>query len=258
MTTSQTCWPWNEPPETLHRWALFLDVDGTLLDIVDRPDAVHAPSELLGTLEALCLSLSGGLALVSGRRIDDLDRIFAPLSPAAAGVHGAFLRHEPGGPILQTADPESLTGLAPRLRAFVDAHPGCLLEDKGVSLAVHYRLCPSARAALEAFVTELVREAPKPIAVVPGRMVIELKASGATKGTAIRSLMASAPFAGRIPVFAGDDVTDQDGFDAVQDLGGHGIQVGQTPGVRAPRQILDPEAFRHWLGRVSGILSSLG
>lgn len=230
---------------------LFLDVDGTLIDIAPTPDAVEVPDSLLGSLARAERALGGAVALVSGRSIADLDRLFAPLRLKASGVHGAEFRFGPDEAGRWTkAEPipaEAFGELAAVLRDF----PASLVENKGYSYAVHYRAAPATgerlRAALEGF---LAARPGLGLVIMPGHFVYELKRPAAHKGAAIADFMARAPFAGRRPVFLGDDVTDAPGFAAVRDMGGLAYSVGRAfPGVAAT--FADPAAVRRWLAGIA-------
>lgn len=225
--------------------ALFLDVDGTLLEFAAHPRAVQVAPALLQLLERLHERFDGALALVSGRALADLDRLFAPLVLPAAGQHGAELRL-PGGRRVSHA-PAMADDVVAGLRRLAAAQPGLLLEDKGGSIALHYRMAPQ----LEDLALHAAQEAAGRLGerweVQAGKFVCELRPRGYGKGGAIRELMAQAPFAGRRPVFVGDDETDEDGFDAVNALGGQTIKVG--PGdTRALRRVADVNAVLAWLG----------
>ena len=207
--------------------AFFFDVDGTLLDIADHPDGVAVPGSLAADLERLRLRAGGAVALVSGRTVARLDAIFDPLRLVAAGAHGAEMRLQPEGAVER---------MSPHLPAETraEAHGvardlgGLLVEDKGTSLAIHYRARPEARQDLADRLADLAARAPAPLTVLPGHMVFELKHAGRNKGVAIEALMGLDPFAGRRPVFFGDDVTDEAGFAAVRRLGGLPISVGRA------------------------------
>lgn len=223
------------PPPTHHLGgdpAFFLDVDGTLLDIAASPDRVHVPGRVVRLLAGLQQRAVGALALVSGRAVADLDRLLHPLVLPCAGLHGAERRDAAGRFHGRRAD-EALGAVRRGLADWVAAHPGTLLEDKGAALALHYRQAPAAEAAArDAMAEALARLGPR-FALLEGKCVLELKPAGASKAHAIRAFMAEAPFAGRRPVFAGDDVTDEDGFRAVNDLGGLSVLVGQRSGTAA-------------------------
>jgi trehalose 6-phosphate phosphatase len=227
-------------------WALFLDVDGTLLDIAERPDQVDAHQVDRRLVEALQRAAGGALALISGRSLAQLDDMFAPLRLPAAGQHGFERRDTRGERHRHRFPVETLAAAKADLRAFAERHPGLVFEDKGASVALHYRLAPQLReAALEA-----LRRASAPLGATVqlqgGKMVWELKPAGADKGVAIDEFMREAPFAGRKPVFLGDDVTDEHGFAVVNRLGGHSIKVGA--GDSAARwRLANPEAARAWL-----------
>lgn len=204
--------------------AFFLDVDGTLLDLAPHPDAVTVPEGLVETLAALAAATDGALALVSGRTLARLDALFAPIRLPIAGSHGAELRPHAELP------PERAAPLGPalgaRLAAVAAAHGGLFTEDKGAAFAVHYRDRPQVREALAADLAAAVADTQDDLALLPGHFVFEVKRRGHDKGTAIRAFMARAPFAGRTPLFIGDDVTDEAGFAAVTAAGGLAIAVG--------------------------------
>lgn len=221
-------------PEWDPRWALFLDVDGTLLDIESHPGDVRAGPQLREILGRVGRAVGGALALVSGRSIASLDRIFTPLVLPAAGLHGLERRgpdgrvHYPEGFVARMSD------VRQRLTRFVESRPGLLLEDKGAAMALHFRNAPrledESRQAMQAAAGALGDD----FHVQQGKMVLELKPTGEDKGTAIRAFMTESPFAGRVPVFIGDDVTDEDGFRVVNELGGHSVRVG-PPAATAAR-----------------------
>ena len=235
------------PPDA----CLFLDADGTLLDIVATPDAVRSPPGLVETLGHVEDRFDGALALVSGRSIADLDRIFAPLPLKASGVHGAefrFGREESDLWIKTERIPEQAwADLVDLLRNF----PASLAENKGFSFAVHYRAAPETGPALrEALDRFLAERADLGLVILTGHFVFELKRPGIDKGAAIADFMQRAPFKGRRPVFIGDDVTDQPGFRAVTALGGFAYSVTQAfPGVLGT--FPDPAAVRQWLAEIA-------
>jgi len=224
--------------------AYFLDVDGTLLDIRPRPEDVVADEGLRILLTALAAAADGALALVSGRRIDDIDRIFAPLAFPAAGLHGAEIRFPDGSRIL--AQSGVMDFARPELGAFVARHPGLRLEDKGATLAVHFRQRPELASEVLRALAAVAHEG---LAVQEGKMVAELKQVQYAKGAAIASLLEAAPFLGRRPVFIGDDLTDESGFCFVNAQGGVSIRVGPAEGTSAARFCLDdPAGLRRELG----------
>lgn len=227
-------------------WALFLDVDGTLLDIAQRPDQVDTHKIDCELVEGLQRAADGALALISGRSLVQLDELFAPLRLAAAGQHGFERRDVQGRRHRHRFPAEMLKPAAQAIRDFAGRHQGLVFEDKGASVALHYRLAPElADAALEA-VRSAAAALGGMVEVQGGKMVWELKPAGADKGSAIEEFMREPPFAGRTPVFLGDDATDEHGFRVVNRLGGHSIKVGD--GDTAARwRLADPAAARAWL-----------
>lgn len=216
-------------------WALFLDLDGTLLDIAPAPDAVTVPAGLVATLDALTRGLGGALAIVTGRARETADRLLAPLRPAGGFGHGAELRDATGRIDSMPAIPADWTR---RLARDVAAWPGVILETKPHGIALHYRAAPERRDATRAALLALLRGHDDDFALLPAHMAFEIRPRAATKGRAVRALMRAAPFAGRRPVFIGDDVTDEEGMQAARDFGGLGLHVGRDftggpPQVRA-------------------------
>ena len=230
----------------LGRAALFFDVDGTLLDISPEPRDVICDADLPGLLERLSARCHGALALVSGRSLADIDRIFSPLKLTAVGLHGAEIRDASGAE--RRADPRIMDHARKPLRDFVAAHEGLMLEDKGATLAVHYRKRPDLGAEALRF---LLRFSPQDgLAVQEGKFVVELKPGLYDKGTAIAELMRAPPFAGRTPIFFGDDLTDEAGFAFVNGAGGLSVRIG-SPEVRTQAQqvLPDTDALRALLMR---------
>ena len=208
--------------------AILLDIDGTLLDLMPTPREVWVPPGLAVTLNGLVAATSGALALVSGRSLNDIDLIFAPERFPAVGGHGAEMRlnvnDEAAAPLAPLLDKE----LKRRLAAIAHISPGILLEDKGYSLALHYRLAPHAEKAIYEAVSLIRADLPNaPIEVLPGKCVCEIKHSGFTKATGVRELMTHAPFRGRKPLFIGDDVTDETVFAIMPDFDGAAFSVGR-------------------------------
>lgn len=233
------------------RSALFLDVDGTLVAIEAHPDAVVADEALRRLLDRLCRRLDGAMALVSGRTLDALDRIFAPLALPAAGAHGAELRVARGVP--RTVAPHALpAAVQAALRDFAGRHEGLLLEPKPAGASLHYRRAPELESACRRFVQALMADLPADYRLIDGKMVLEIAPAAANKGEAIRSLMQEPPFAGRRPVFVGDDTTDEDGFLAVNELGGVSVRVGQAAHSAASHALADIADVRRWLLAVTG------
>lgn len=235
------------PPPPLHAgWALFLDIDGCLLDFAERPEWVVVPPGLDDDIRRLRTALGGALALVSGRSLAQIDALFPQLQLEAAGLHGLQLRAALTG----DASPAANAGELARVRAAAEqvaaAHPGAWVEDKGIALAFHWRAAPAARRALEAIAASATTQLTG-YRLQHGNCVLELRPDGHHKGTAIEHLMGTAPFAGRTPVYAGDDFTDEDGFMTINALGGLSIIVGDRRPTTARHAIADTASLRGWL-----------
>ena len=213
-------------PTPAENWALFLDIDGTLLELAPTPSAVVVPPDLPGLLQALTRLLDGAVALVTGRSLADVDMLFAPLALTGAGQHGAEIRIAGGDTERLGPGNGVLQQLMPRIEAFAAARPGILVEGKGMTIAVHCRRVPEYQDELGQFLTALAAEQGDRLETIRGHRVFEIKPRNVSKRTAVEHLMLSAPFAGRLPLFIGDDRTDEDGFAAVRALGGHAIRVG--------------------------------
>jgi trehalose 6-phosphate phosphatase len=227
-------------------WAFFLDVDGTLLDIAARPEGVHVTDEKLRLLRALRDATQGAMALVSGRPLAGLDALFSPLTLPAAGQHGIERRDALGRLHHHPVPQARLRATAPQLMAFAGGHPGIVLEDKGASFALHYRLAPELADAVATLMNGLAAQLGEGVEVQHGKMVVELKPAGRNKGTAIEEFMHEPPFAGRTPVFIGDDLTDEHGFEVVNRMGGHSIKVGKGA-TQARWRSSDAGAVHAWL-----------
>lgn len=209
-------------------WALFLDIDGTLIDIAPRPQDVIVPSDLPALLQAASVRFGGALALVSGRALDVIDQLVAPLRLPAAAEHGAIIRLSDG--TVQTCVARGVPlSWREHLHAETKDWTGVLVGEKQASVAVHYRLAPEREAEVRALVMRIVAEDPA-FEVLPARMAFEIRPRGADKGTAIRRFLETAPFQGRVPVFVGDDVTDEDGFAVARAAGGLGLHVAHDFG----------------------------
>ncbi len=235
-------------PPVSDNTALFLDIDGTLLDLARTPDRVKVPRELAHALERLTRRFSGALAFVSGRSLESIDRLFAPFRPAAIGAHGGEIRGVDGQVARSQPLPEKVVEVFAGLAKNI---PGLLLEDKGCALALHYRLAPEARPVLTSAMEKHARlfEAER-VHILQGKAVIEVRPIGVDKGTAVTVLAKQKPFAGRTILFGGDDTTDMDVFRILPRLGGRGFSVGRHfPGAE---YVFDsPRAVRQWLSRVS-------
>jgi trehalose 6-phosphate phosphatase len=208
--------------------AILLDIDGTLLDLMPTPREVWVPPGLSETLNGLVGKTSGALALVSGRSLNDIDLIFAPDQFTAVAGHGAEMRFAGDAEAVAVHAPPLDKELKRRLATIAKLSPGILLEDKGYSLALHYRLAPHAEKAIYEAVSLIRADLPNaPIEVLPGKSVCEIKHAGFTKATGVRELMTHAPFRGRRPIFIGDDVTDETVFAIMPDFDGLSFSVGR-------------------------------
>jgi trehalose 6-phosphate phosphatase len=214
------------PPLLRRDQALFLDFDGTLVAIAPSPDLVRVAPELPDLLRALSLMLDGAIALVSGRTVDDLARLVAPFSGALAGQHGLERRSLDGTVIRSPAEP-TLAPIRREFARFAAMHHGVFLEDKGCGLALHYRQAPALASACKTLVQRVAEAGGDAFTFIDGKMVAELTPRQGGKGRAIATFLAETPFHGRMPVFVGDDTTDEDGFAVINDLGGASIHVGE-------------------------------
>lgn len=234
-----------EPPVTLLCGAsLFLDFDGTLVDLAPRPDAIEVGEELLTLLSRLKERMDGRLALLSGRAIGDVSRFLGPLELVIGGSHGLEMPGTDGSyPAIER--PARLDEAIAELRLLETRCPGVHVEEKPAGAAIHFRLAPAAEAeCLEAAGRAAEKLGMK---LQHGKMLVELKPAGADKGTALREFMAGPPFAGTRPVFLGDDLTDEHGFEAVRELGGAGVLVGPPRETGAIFGLKDVLAVRSWL-----------
>jgi trehalose 6-phosphate phosphatase len=230
------------PPPVPAKAALYLDFDGTLAPIAERPDRVVVDPAIPGLLAALKDRLGGALAIITGRRLADVDAYLAPFGFGGAGLHGAELRASPGAQAQLQWNPATRALVAALQRAFA-ADRRILVEDKEASVALHYRQAPErAMECREAMYAHASKEA---FEIITGSMVVEARPLGASKGRALVSLFAHAPFAGRQPVFVGDDVTDEDGFTAATELGGYGVKIGA--GTTVARYRLARSELAPWL-----------
>ena len=206
--------------------ALFLDVDGTILDIAPTPNAVHVPDYLTELLHQVWTMLGGGLALISGRPLGDVDRLFAPHRFPGAGLHGYELRNRAGIVPALCIDANAVQRVHDACRTFVGNSPGILVEYKSCGAAIHYRLAPDAEHLVCDYARSLLPQLDGSFQMLHGKSVCEIKPRGCSKGSSVLELMKSPPFIGRRPVYIGDDATDEDGFEVVNQLGGISIRVG--------------------------------
>lgn len=235
--------PWAELARTPS--ALFLDIDGTLLEFESHPGLVRATAELISLLQSVSEAVDGALALISGRALDDIDRVFRPWQPYAAGVHGAEVRGSTGTRLHQ-ADDALLAGLRARVSDELTV-PGVWVEDKGHGFALHYREAPDAEHAVTVLARRLAEASDGTLEVQPGAFVQELRPAAYDKGLAVDELMEQTPFAGRRPVVVGDDRTDEFAFAAANARGGVSVVVGPRSDTVAQYRIADPAAVRGWL-----------
>jgi trehalose 6-phosphate phosphatase len=224
------------------RSALLLDVDGTLLDFAPTPESVVVPPELLRSLERIKASLGGALGVISGREIAQVDRLLRDVPHAVAGEHGGAIRHGPGGSIERPALPVAPQAWLEAAERAVAAHPGARLERKARGFVLHYREAPEAGPRFGAMLRDLVAGSAT-FELLDGNMAWEIRPRGADKGKAVAALMERPPFAGRVPVFIGDDVTDHDAIRVANAMGGAGLLVADA--------FTDPPGVRAWLARVA-------
>jgi len=227
----------NRAPLLPERPALLLDMDGTLVDIAPTPASVVVDPALPGVLRALRGQFGDALAVVTGRQLDVVDALLGGVPYAIAAEHGAAIRHAPAGAVEYPPLPAVPAAWVARAEQAAAAHPGVIFEHKLHGLVLHYRQVPEAGPELGAVLRAMLVGDGDQFAVMPAHMAFELKPRAADKGTAVMSLMARPPFAGRVPVYVGDDVTDEDGIRAAEALGGFGLRVqehfGDAAGVRA-------------------------
>lgn len=234
------------PPALDLGQALFLDFDGTLVEIAAAPDRVKVAQALPRLLSALAVRLAGAVAVISGRPLDELAQLLGSFAGPLAGMHGLERRTADG--MLVRAPPHVGLGRARALLAdFVAVRPQLLLEDKGPGLALHYHRAPAMASACRHAALRAVALAGDALEVIEGKMVIELRPHEARKGRAIVALLAEPPFRGRVPVFVGDDRTDEDGFTVVNDMGGISVRVGRHTDTAARHGIPDVYGMLAWL-----------
>jgi trehalose 6-phosphate phosphatase len=226
------------PP--IRRAALLLDMDGTLIDLAPTPEAVVVPAGLPAVLASMRDILGGALAIVTGRPVETVDRLFGEAPGAVAGEHGGAIRHRAGAAIERPDLPTPPAAWLQQAEVLVGRFPGALLERKARGFALHYRQAPEAEEVFRAALKTLVDSAPG-FDLLPAHMLWEIRPQGADKGAAVAALMQRAPFAGRLPIFIGDDVTDEDGMREARNRGGAGYRVDAV--------FRDPDGVRAWLRR---------
>jgi trehalose 6-phosphate phosphatase len=234
------------PPETNPTTvALFLDLDGTLAPFESRPDLVGPVARRTAAVATAATALDGRLAVISGRPLHDIDRILEGAARAGAGVHG--LERRSAGGALKRAEPDPAVALACAVfRGLAEVQAGLLVEDKGLSVALHYRNAPEAADIAETAGLRLAKQTG--LKLQRGDRVVELRTPGADKGDALRAFMDEPPFQGAMPVFVGDDLTDEAGFAAANDIGGYGVRVGTD---------IRPTAARYGLPNIDAVLAWL-
>jgi len=233
-------------PAPAEDWAYFFDVDGTLVDIAETPEGVCVAPGLQRLIESLYGSTDGAVALISGRSIADIDRLFPGVRLPVAGQHGIERRDFSGRIHRRASAPAQLDRVRNRMAEAVARHPGLLLEDKGLSLALHYRRAPRLGSFVHRLLRLLAAQAGPEYCLQSGKFVVEIRPVGGDKGAAILAFMRDPNFRGRTPVFVGDDITDEDGFEVVNRLGGYTVKVGAGQSV-ARLRLPDVAAVRQWL-----------
>ncbi len=229
-------------------WALFLDFDGTLVELEDHPDDVTLPAGMAQRLRHLQAALDDAVAIVSGRALADLEALLHPLRLPLAGLHGLERRDARGRIHRDERDREPLDAVRDAISGFVAARPGLYAEDKGGALALHYRGATEREQEVAAFLERQRRQIGDGFHIQAGKQVFELKPAGRDKGRVVREFMAEPPFQGRTPVFVGDDRTDEDAFAAVNALGGFSIRVGEHhPDTAATATLPSVAATLKWL-----------
>lgn len=235
------------PPVACVDWAYFLDVDGTLIDIANMPGAIRVDTALLDLIAHLHRASGGAMALVTGRSLSDLEHHLGPLHLPLAGQQGLERRDAAGRLWIHAAPPAAKFTIKEALASVLARHPGLLLEDKGLTLALHYRLAPHLAAYVHRLMARLARSAGPDLELQHGKRVVEIKPAGIDKGTAVTEYLSEPPFKGRRPVFIGDDLNDEHGFAEVNKLDGISIKVGKGPSC-ARFRLPNVVAVHRWLG----------
>jgi trehalose 6-phosphate phosphatase len=231
--------------------AVFLDLDGTLIDIAPTPEAARIPLDLIPILTLVSARLRGALAIISGRTISVIHRFLSPLPVVAAGVHGAELLAEPGGEVLLTVgplEPQVVTAVSRLSRIAA----GVVVEPKLYSIAVHYRLVPTAEPQIEAELRRILKDSPDHLILCPGREVFEVVPKQISKGAALEALLHYPAFRGRRPIMIGDDIPDQSAFDAAIRIGGAGLRVAGECFSPEVAGFAGPSDVRSWLAAIAG------
>lgn len=228
------------------QWAYFFDIDGTLIEIAPSPDQIYVDRQLAALIERLHAMTGGAVALITGRSIRDVDQVFPVAGMAVAGQHGLELRDAWGRRITHALRTESLNEVRQQLIEAIARHPGLVAEFKGLSIALHYRAAPRLAGYAHRLMRSLQTRCVPDFVLQRGKRVVELKPAGRDKGVAIADLMEEPPFIGRVPVFVGDDATDEFGFSVVNEMHGHSIKVGGGP-TSARFRLKNVSAVKDWL-----------
>jgi trehalose 6-phosphate phosphatase len=227
-------------------WALFLDLDGTLLEVAATPRCVSVPPELVPLLGRLVAGLEGAVGVISGRRVAEIDRLLAPLKLVAAGVHGSELRTSAHGEVQMAAEPLA-SGIVEAVNELSRLSPEIRIEPKGSSVAVHYRAAPWAGPAIEAALRRLLDRGPEHLILCPGRKVFEVVPAHISKGSALERLTQLPAFRLRRPIMIGDDVSDESALEAAVRLGGRGLKVAGEHFPKETAHFAGPAHVRAWL-----------
>jgi len=244
----------SESAPSTQGWALFLDVDGTLLELAETPQGVHVSTSLKRLLEELRWRLDGALALGSGRSLANLDSLFSPLKLIASGVHGCERRTADGQVLRPEVDAATIARVRAQLADFARGHEGLLLEDKHYAVAMHFRRAPEMKDEVYRIMNDVLVQLGPTFALQAGKSVLELRPGAWTKGSSISSFMQEAPFIGRTPVFIGDDVTDEDAFEVVNEMNGVSIRVGQPAATRAKHRLGGVSEVLRWLQTIPPVV----
>jgi trehalose 6-phosphate phosphatase len=235
--------------------ALFLDFDGTLVDMAATPGGARPEPGLVDLLQKLAHNLDGALAIVSGRPLCDIDRLLAPALLCGAGVHGAEIRDEAGGPVREAAPPLT-DAFVDAVRRLEEIAPGVLVERKNAAIAVHYRLAETMGPEVERRLRALLSEAGEALELRPGKMLVEAVPPTVSKGAALSGFMRRSPFAGRLPIMIGDDSGDLAAFEAAEAMGGMGLRVAGEFFSSGVANFSGTVAVRQWLQQLSGRFSA--
>jgi trehalose 6-phosphate phosphatase len=232
-------------------WALFLDIDGTLLDLAETPDGIVVPPSLPENLDRLSRKLGGALALVTGRGVALVDELFSPLHFPVAGLHGAERRNA-AGDIRRVERSSAFETMKQAIAVEAAAWPGVIIEDKGAAVGAHYRQAPERQASVDELMQRHLHAVSPDWTLQRGKMVVEIRPASADKGAAVEAFLSEAPFAGRKPITIGDDVTDEAMFAVANRRGGLSLRVGELgPNSAAQSSIPSPEAVRRMIGRLA-------